>query len=98
MTRVRYTKDNGVLTSKALPGTDGNLFVMITQTGAFVITFKDGRIVYQSDKQTPLHNAKKLVKTALKALGVVFTDEVRPKLVTTAADEAEMDYQQEHQS
>lgn len=80
MTRIRYVENNGVLTSKPLlAGTE--LVTVEIDTVGNVYSIKrenDGTVISQGNA-VDVNLLKKKAKLALKALGVVFNDEVRRK-------------------
>lgn len=80
MTRIRYKNVDGVLVSPEFESPNGPLVAKIYSNGNFgIINMNNGGETREVDTRT-LQAAKKLVKSALKSLGVVFTDEVRPRI------------------
>lgn len=102
MTRIRYKNQNGTLVSKSFKTPTDEVIVNIKTDGSFIICNTKGELLFNSTSNSPdLQKTKKLAKQALIELGVSFQAEVRPRLKDsefTAQDEAEMDYDQEHNS
>ena len=99
-TRIRYTNNNGVLVSKPMLSPAGELVVNISPDGSFVINTTTGTIVNVENAKSDLAKAKKLAKEALKSLGVMFENEVRPRLIETVDvlnEDAKKQYESEGQ-
>lgn len=88
-TRIRYKKQlDGTLVSKVFKTPTDEVFATIVPFGGIFINSLDGKLFQQSEEHySNLQNAKKAVKKALIALGVNFTQEVRPRLKKLEGDD-----------
>lgn len=79
-TRIRYQKQtDGTLVSKSFKTPNEELVVNIKPSFLVTINTLSGEEKHSEDGKT-LTGAKKAAKNALKGLGVVFQDEVRPRI------------------
>lgn len=82
-TRIRYQKQtDGTLVSKTFSTPNEEVIVNIKPSFLVTINTLSGEEKHSEDGKT-LIGAKKVAKRALKALGVPFQDEVRPRAKNT---------------
>lgn len=85
MVRIRYKKDEkGFLKSGELLGRNKIYHVVISPQNMMAYITSDSQIVVNAKTLPAL---KKAVKSELKALGVAFTPEVRPRLKKLISNE-----------
>ena len=76
-TRVRYKKQDGLLVTSEYLGKEFVVKAEISlETNSYKILTRDNALLQYGAAKT-LPAVKRLVKTALKSLGVQFTDEIR---------------------
>lgn len=78
MTRIKYRlKSNGLYDTENILTGSGYVFATITNGNQYTITsFETGSVLYKGEEKTNALTKKK-VKSILRTMGAVFSDEVR---------------------